>query len=186
METVIKEFLAESIENLDQLDLDLVTLEKEPGDREVLGRVFRTIHTIKGTCGFLAFGTLEEVTHAGESVLSHLRDGTLELRPDIMAVLLALVDAVRNILATISETGHEGGTTFESLVKDLRACESEAGEKKKAPEVVDWPVAAAKRARIELAPDGDAEGQAVRSDSPSQQPAQPTGSTTSPNPHDRP
>ena len=62
MDAIIKEFLAESAENLDQLDQDFVVLEKDPGNREVFSRIFRTIHTIKGTCGFLAFGKLEAVT----------------------------------------------------------------------------------------------------------------------------
>ena len=75
MREVIDEFLVESHENLDQLDRDFVTLERAPGDLEVLASVFRTIHTIKGTGGFLAFGHLESVTHVGESLLSRLRDG---------------------------------------------------------------------------------------------------------------
>ena len=75
MDAIISEFLSESVENLDQLDQDLVSLEKNPSDREVYGRIFRTIHTIKGTCGFLAFGTLESVTHIGESLLARREKG---------------------------------------------------------------------------------------------------------------
>ncbi len=62
---LVQEFLIESYENLDQLDRDFVELEQHPGDRERLGGIFRTIHTIKGTSGFLAFGKLEKVTHVG-------------------------------------------------------------------------------------------------------------------------
>ena len=103
MDDIVAEFLAESVENLDQLDQDLVTLEKNPSDREVFAQIFRTIHTIKGTCGFLAFGTLESVTHVGESLLSPRREGSLDLRPEITTDLLALIDAVRAILANIDE-----------------------------------------------------------------------------------
>jgi len=92
---IIKEFLVESYENLDRLDRDLVALEKEPGNREMLSSVFRTIRTIKGTSGFLAFNKLEAVTHSGESLLAKLRDAQLVLGPEITTALLAMVDAVR-------------------------------------------------------------------------------------------
>src|SRR5208282_1986863 len=74
-EDIVKEFLVESYENLDRLDRDLLELEKNPNDREILASVFRTIHTIKGTSGFLAFNQLGAVTHVGESLLGLLRDG---------------------------------------------------------------------------------------------------------------
>ncbi|HVP50681.1 MAG TPA: Hpt domain-containing protein [Terriglobales bacterium] len=66
---IVKEFLVESYENLDRLDQDLIALEKDPGNRATLASVFRTIHTIKGTSGFLAFNRLEAVTHVGENLL---------------------------------------------------------------------------------------------------------------------
>ena len=72
---IVGEFLVESHENLDQIDRDLVALEQEPDSRDLISRIFRAIHTIKGTSGFLAFSRLETVTHAGESLLSRLRDG---------------------------------------------------------------------------------------------------------------
>ena len=75
MGDIVKEFLVESYENLDQLDQDFVELEASPESKEVLSRIFRTIHTIKGTCGFLSFNKLEKVSHSGESLLSLLRAG---------------------------------------------------------------------------------------------------------------
>ncbi len=139
MEQVIQEFLAESFEGLDQLDQDLVTLEKDPSDRAVFERIFRTIHTIKGTCGFLAFSRLEEVTHAGESVLGKLRDGELDLDPEITTQLLALIDAVRTILRHIEASGAEGDADYSELIARLRSIESGASAKpspeKKSPEV---------------------------------------------------
>ena len=71
---IVKDFLVESYENLDRLDRELVGLEKNPEDRDALSSVFRTIHTIKGTCGFLGFNKLAAVAHGGESWLSRLRD----------------------------------------------------------------------------------------------------------------
>src|ERR1700733_4333360 len=97
---IVKEFLVESHENLDRLDRDLVELEKNPSEREILASIFRTIHTIKGTSGFLGFGKLEAVAHVGESLLARLRDGELKLNPQLTA-LLAMVDAVRQMLASI-------------------------------------------------------------------------------------
>src|SRR5262249_43824333 len=85
---IMHEFLVESHENLDQLDRDLVALEQDPRSRETLGSIFRTIHTIKGTCGFLGFGKLESVAHAGENLLSKMRDGEIELSSDITSGLL--------------------------------------------------------------------------------------------------
>src|SRR5271166_373801 len=70
MDDLIREFLLESYENLDRLDQEFVKLETEPGNLELLKSIFRTIHTIKGTCGFLGFSKLEALTHAGENLLS--------------------------------------------------------------------------------------------------------------------
>jgi two-component system, chemotaxis family, sensor kinase CheA len=116
---IVKEFLAESHENLDCLDRDLVELEKHPSDREILASIFRTIHTIKGTCGFLGFSKLEAVTHVGENLLARLRDGQLKLNPARTTALLALVDAVREMLASISTTGNEGKRDDQKLLATL-------------------------------------------------------------------
>jgi chemotaxis protein histidine kinase CheA len=74
---IVKEFLMESHENLDRLDQDLVALEKDPHSQETLASIFRTMHSLKGTSGFLGFDRLEAVGHAGENLLSRLRDGEL-------------------------------------------------------------------------------------------------------------
>ena len=119
MDDIVKEFLVESNENLDQLDRDLVTLEKDPSAGEILASIFRAIHTIKGTSGFLGFSRLESVTHTGENLLSRLRDGRLLLNADITSGLLALVDAVRHILSNIENTGQEGEGDYRSLIELL-------------------------------------------------------------------
>jgi chemotaxis protein histidine kinase CheA len=112
---IVKDFLVESYENLDRLDRELVGLEKNPRDQDALASVFRTIHTIKGTCGFLGFGKLEEVAHVGESLLTRLRDGQLSLNAEITTALLAMVDAVRQMLKEIDATGADGELEYPEL-----------------------------------------------------------------------
>jgi len=125
---IVREFLVESYENLDQLDRDLVALEQEPDAHPLLQSIFRTIHTIKGTSGFLAFGKLEVLTHAGEGLLARLRDGGLRLTRDRTTGLLELVDAVRSILASIEATGVENDRDYTSLVARLTALQNPAPE----------------------------------------------------------
>ncbi|MFY9740391.1 MAG: chemotaxis protein CheW [Candidatus Sulfotelmatobacter sp.] len=131
---IVKDFLVESYENLDRLDRDLVELEKKPQDHEALAGVFRTIHTIKGTCGFLGFGKLEKVAHVGENLLSRMRDGHLALNPEITTALLGMVDAVRQMLKEIETTGADGDIDYAELREKLtRLLEPAAEIQKKAP-----------------------------------------------------
>ncbi|MFT5441385.1 MAG: two-component system chemotaxis sensor kinase CheA [Myxococcota bacterium] len=118
-DAIVQEFLIESYENLDSLDREFVDLERDPQNIDVLSSIFRTIHTIKGTSGFLAFGTLETVTHRGENLLSQLRDGSKVINPDITNGLLAMVDAVRDILSSIEDTAGEGDEDYKELIVDL-------------------------------------------------------------------
>ena len=117
---VIREFLVESHENLSRLDQELVELEKSPQDTALLASIFRTIHTIKGTCGFFAFSTLERITHQAESLLSQLRDGKRQLTPSLISLILETVDATRKVLASIEATGEEGPDQFEEIAERLR------------------------------------------------------------------
>jgi len=112
---VIREFLVESHENLSRLDEELVELEKRPKDAQLLASIFRTIHTVKGTCGFLAFSTLERITHQAESLLSQLRDGKRRLTPSLISLILDTVDATRKVLASIEASGEEGPERFEGI-----------------------------------------------------------------------
>jgi chemotaxis protein histidine kinase CheA len=131
MDDIVKEFLVESNENLDQLDRDLVVLEKDPNAREILGSVFRTIHTIKGTSGFLGFSKLESVTHVGENLLSLLREGRLLLNAQITSGLLAMVDAVRQMLVSIENTGQEGEGDYTTIIEVLTSLQGSEKKKKK-------------------------------------------------------
>lgn len=117
---VIREFIAESYENLSRLDQDLVELEKRPKDGALLADIFRTIHTIKGTCGFLGFSTLEAINHHAETLLSQLRDGQREMTQSLASLILETVDATRKVLASIEASGEEGDDRFEELTERLR------------------------------------------------------------------
>lgn len=119
MDEVVEEFLVESYENLDRIDADLLALEGEPGRPDLLASVFRGIHTIKGTCGFLGYTRLEQVAHAGESLLSRLRDGALALTPDLTSGLLQMVDAVRLMLASVEANGTDGDGDWSDLLERL-------------------------------------------------------------------
>ncbi len=116
---IVQDFLVESYENLDRLDRELVGLEKNPHDRDALASVFRTIHTIKGTCGFLGFNKLEKVAHVGENLLTRLRDGQLTLNPELTTALLGMVDAVRQMLKEIQATGQDGQVDYPELRENL-------------------------------------------------------------------
>ncbi|MEE9319329.1 MAG: chemotaxis protein CheA [Granulosicoccus sp.] len=119
MMEVVKEFLQESNENLDQVDSELVELEEDPENRDLISSIFRSIHTIKGTCGFFAFSNLEKVTHVGESLLVKLRDGECRMTEDIASALLGMVDAVRAMLDEISENGSDGKNGYSKLISTL-------------------------------------------------------------------
>ena len=120
MDDLIKDFLVESYENLDRLDQDFVALETEPGSPEKMGSIFRTIHTIKGTCGCLGLPKLEATAHVGENLLSRLRDGQLQMDGPITTALLRLVDAIREILGTIERTdGSEGDGDYSAVCNEL-------------------------------------------------------------------
>jgi len=138
-EDIVREFLIESHENLSRLDQELVELEQRPKDAALLGSIFRTVHTIKGTCGFLGFGTLERITHEAESLLSQLRDGLRELEPSMVSLIFETMDATRQVLAAIEATGEEGAEEFTDLAARLKSCAQSAGKQEKPPVSVPVP-----------------------------------------------
>ena len=124
MDEIVREFLVESYENLDQLEQDFVSLESDPGSKNLLSSIFRTIHTIKGTAGFLAFNRLEKLAHRGENLLSELRDGVRDMDQDTADVLLAMVDQIRAIMGSIEETGQEGEVDIETTIAKIEAIQA--------------------------------------------------------------
>ena len=121
---ILDAFLEESRENLAQLDLDLVALESESGDAERLGRIFRAVHTIKGTCGFLGLPRLEHVAHAAENVLGKVRDGALIATPETVTLVLAALDRIKAIVTGLAASGSEPSGDDGPLVDALAAVAS--------------------------------------------------------------
>lgn len=121
MDELTREFLIESQEGLDRMERCLTDLEACPEDQELLAEIFRTVHTIKGTTGFLGFLQLESLAHAGENLLGLLRDGKLFPNPDIVSGLLALLDILREILGQIEASGQEGGADYAAIIDRLQS-----------------------------------------------------------------
>ena len=132
---VLREFLLESTENLNRLDSEIIELERRPADKDLLASVFRTIHTIKGTCGFLGFPLLERIAHQAENLLSLLRSGERRLSPRLVAVILECVDAIRKILANLEATEKEGADEYAGLSERLRAAAENPEQTIEAPAV---------------------------------------------------
>ncbi len=115
----IREFLIESNENLGVLDCEIVELEKNPADEQLIASVFRTIHTIKGTCGFFGFEILGSITHVAENILGQVREKQRPLTPEIISLILQTVDVLKFILANIEERGEEGEDVYQDLRQRL-------------------------------------------------------------------
>lgn len=107
MDDLISEFITETSESLGLLDSELVRLEQNPNDTEILGNIFRLVHTIKGTCGFLGLPRLESVAHAGENVLGKIRDGKIEVTPQAISLVLEALDTIKTIMDFLAENGAE-------------------------------------------------------------------------------
>ncbi|MBD2337019.1 chemotaxis protein CheW [Calothrix sp. FACHB-156] len=117
----IEAFLVESYENLDQIERDIIELEKESGNGEELARIYRSLHTLKGNCGFLPFPKLEALAHAAESLLSSLRESTLAITPQIVSTLLQTIDSIRQMLSVIAATRKEGDRDYAELIQKITA-----------------------------------------------------------------
>jgi two-component system, chemotaxis family, sensor kinase CheA len=118
---ILTEFLIEAREIFDQLDLDFVQLEQTPEDKKLVGNIFRAMHTLKGSSGFFAFHRLEKVAHAGESLLSKIRDGALILNADMTDALLETSDRLREIVANIEKSRVESSGDDSSLIANLKS-----------------------------------------------------------------
>lgn len=126
MDDLTREFLIESQEGLDRMERCLTELEKKPQDGDLLAEIFRSVHTIKGTTGFLGFKRLEKLAHSGENLLGLLRDGKLSADPPIITSLLELLDGLRTILKAIEADGTEGAGEDSALIGRLQQLQSPA------------------------------------------------------------
>jgi two-component system chemotaxis sensor kinase CheA len=134
---VLREFIIESTENLNRLDSEIIELEQRPNDKPLLASVFRTIHTIKGTCGFLGLPLLERIAHQAENLLSLLRSGERQLSQSLVAVILECVDAIRRILGNIEALQAEGPDEYQGLMDRLHAAIASAAEPSLPPPVAE-------------------------------------------------
>ena len=121
MDDLLREFLMESAENLAEIDVELVQFEQNPNDKELLGNIFRLVHTVKGTCGFLGLVRLESVAHASENVLGKIRDGELKVTPDAISLILESIDAIKDIMAALEKTEAEPKGNDNELIDRLNA-----------------------------------------------------------------
>lgn len=123
MQEIMEDFLIEAFEMVEQLDQDLVELESNPEDLDLLNRIFRVAHTIKGSSSFLNFDILTSLTHNMEDVLNKARKGELKITPDIMDVVLVSVDLMKALLKVIQESGTDAnsGIDITDVVKKLQA-----------------------------------------------------------------
>ncbi len=119
MDDLIDEFLTETNESLEELDVDLVNLEQNPNDMDLLGKIFRLMHTIKGTCGFLGLPRLEKVAHHAENVLGRFRDGDLAVTEEYVTLIFDSLDAIKFIVNGIAETGNEPDGDDSVLIEKL-------------------------------------------------------------------
>ncbi len=123
MKEIMEDFLVEAFEMNEQLDQDLVELEHNPEDPDLLNRIFRVAHTIKGSSSFLNLDTLTHLTHNMEDVLNRARKNELKITPDVMDVVLRSVDLMKTLLVTIRNTGSDAnsGVDISDVVKKLQA-----------------------------------------------------------------
>jgi two-component system, chemotaxis family, sensor kinase CheA len=121
LEEVVAEFVTEAREGLAALDHELVRLERNPHDPEALGAIFRTVHSIKGGCGFLGFNRLQNVTHAAENVLGAFRDGELPVTPEAVTIVLETVDLTSRLVEALARDGVEPAGDDTDLVDRLEA-----------------------------------------------------------------
>jgi two-component system chemotaxis sensor kinase CheA len=121
VDELTREFLIESQEGLDRMERCLTELEERPSDNGLLAEIFRAVHTIKGTTGFLGYARLEKLAHAGENLLGLLRDGKLQANQAIISALLSLMDGLRAILRTIEVEGQESAGEDTILIERLIA-----------------------------------------------------------------
>jgi two-component system chemotaxis sensor kinase CheA len=118
MDDLLREFLTETSESLDTVDNQLVRFEQDPTDAKILDNIFRLVHTIKGTCGFLGLPRLEALAHAGETLMGKFRDG-MPVTAEAVSLILSSIDRIKEILAGLEATEAEPEGTDEDLIDKL-------------------------------------------------------------------
>lgn len=119
MDDLVVEFIAETQESLGQIDNDLITLEQDPNNKDIIGNIFRLMHTIKGTCGFLGLGRLEKLAHHAENVMGRFRDGDLEVKQEYVSLILESIDQIKFMIEELETTGAEPEGDDAALIEKL-------------------------------------------------------------------
>ena len=139
MDDLLSEFLTETAESLDVIDTELVRFESQPEDKATLNNIFRLVHTIKGTCGFIGLPRLESIAHAGETLLGKFRDGALPVTPGAVTLVLASIDRIKVILAHLAAEQIEPPGDDRDLIAQLEHA-AEGGLSAAAPPPAPKPV----------------------------------------------
>lgn len=121
LDQAIEEFVVESFDNLEQLERDMLVLELDPHSTEFIGRIFRTVHTLKGSCAFLGYSKLEALAHTAENLLSLIRDGRKTFDQAVADALLQFVDTARAFIKTIRDARQEGDFDTAEVINQLKA-----------------------------------------------------------------
>jgi two-component system chemotaxis sensor kinase CheA len=119
MDDLLREFLTETGENLDVVDLELVRFEREPNNTAILEDIFRLVHTIKGTCGFLGLPRLEALTHAAESLMAQFRAGR-PVDADAVTLVLTTIDRIKSLLEALEREQAEPAGDDDDLISRLQ------------------------------------------------------------------
>src|ERR1700755_3576032 len=120
MDDLLREFLTETGESLDTVDVELVHFEQDPNNAKILDNIFRLVHTIKGTCGFLGLPRLEALAHAAETLMGKFRDG-MPVTGEAVTLILSSIDRIKEILAGLESTQAEPEGADQDLIDELQA-----------------------------------------------------------------
>src|SRR5690242_21005983 len=143
MDDLLREFLTETGESLDTVDVELVHFEQEPNNAKILDNIFRLVHTIKGTCGFLGLPRLEALAHAAETLMGKFRDG-MPVTGEAVTLILSTIDRIKQLLDQLERDEREPEGNDTDLIAPLERM------------VVDAPAGAASTAPAAAAPQGTA------------------------------
>ena len=121
MDDLLREFLTETNESLDTVDVELVRFEREPNNTEILGNIFRLVHTIKGTCGFLGLPRLQILAHAAETLMGKFRDGSMPVTGEAVTLVLSAIDRIKNILSELDKNEREPAGADDDLIGAFEA-----------------------------------------------------------------
>src|SRR5882757_2219300 len=127
MDELLRDFLVETNESLDIVDVELVRFEQEPNNAKILANIFRIVHTIKGTCGFIGLPRLETLAHAAEGLMSKFRDGA-PVTGEAVTLVLSTIDRIKDILIIIEKTEREPDGDDAELIASLNRMTQAASE----------------------------------------------------------